>query len=187
MGVAIGLLGSVRADPNDPGEVAPLWTNGPVKIDRDTQERERERLPDRRFSSRSGAETWSLRVDAFPRVESDVSFLAGGRRWRIAHLRLPELGRRCPLADGREWPCGVRAWAHVSGFFADHRLRCRPAEHEDDPVPVLECSKGGVPVADALVSSGWVMVTEDAPADLAALRRRAVTRERGLAAKEIPP
>ena len=161
------------------------WTDRPIRIDRSRETRER--LPARSsIDGEDGARTL-LRVDTFPRLADDVSFGAEGRRWRLAHVALPERARVCPREVGPGWACGLRAWAEVSAFLAGKRLRCAEVkEVEGAPVPALDCAFRNVSVAETLVAKGWLVPDAGADADLIAAHTRAVAARRGLTATAPP-
>lgn len=161
-----------------PGE-GPIWTSRPVRIDRGRETRER--LP-----AIETKKVLRLRVAAFPRVGLDGSFLAGGRRWRIAHVVLPETSQVCRLDDGRRWACGARAVARFSGLLAGARLVCDPPITED-AVPALTCRLADRSVAERLIGEGWAEPDETAPDDLAAVAAEARADGRGLHAHDAPP
>lgn len=176
---ALGTVSPARAE--EAGETSgPIWTNEPVRIDRRLETRER--LP-----AVEPQPILRLRVSDFPRVEEDASFLAAGRRWRIADVRLPETSRICTLADGRRWACGLRARARFSGLIAGARLECDPPTPPDAAIPAVDCRLSGRSVAERLVEGGWAEADAEAPTDLLERAERARAAGRGLHAETIPP
>lgn len=155
-------------------EEAPIWTSRPVRIDRSRETRER--LP-----GRLPAPILRLRADVFPQVREDASFLAEGRRWRIAHVVLPERSRTCPFDGGRQWPCGARAWAQFSGLVSGARLVCDRPPVMTEVAPELECRlSSGRSIAELLLESGWAEADLGAPPELVELSRTAREAGRGL-------
>lgn len=160
----------------------PVWTMTPMRVDPSLDTRER--LPPRLGS---GHGRKRLVVDAFPRLESDASFLGGGRRWRIAFVALPPRSKTCPLDNARSWPCGVRAWAFVSGMLAGARLMCDPPLRKDDPIPSVTCYVDDQSITERILSAGWAEPTADAPDQLVAGFRRAFVERKGLFSPAPPP
>ena len=160
----------------------PIWTLVPTRIDRAQDRRERlPPLPSAEFIRRT------LKVDTFPRVDRDGSFLAEGRRWRIAHVRLPDRSETCPTSGGRRWPCGVRAWATFSGLIAGRRLSCDRVEAPPGVVAPLTCALDDRSVAETLLASGWAEPIDDPPAALITAHEAAGAAQRGLWSIAIPP
>lgn len=161
------------------------WTRRPTRIDRAAQDRER--LPSR--AAIGAAETpprLVLRTDDFPLLGADASFRAEGRRWRLAHVVLPERSRSCPSPEGPGWACGVRAWAQVAAFLVRRRLTCDPPIETADAPPGVDCRIAGVSVAVRLAERGWVEPAPEAGSDVVAAHRRAVAARRGLFAERAP-
>ncbi|MCE1238275.1 MAG: hypothetical protein LWW93_18140 [Hyphomicrobiales bacterium] len=161
-----------------------LWTDRPTRVDRSRETRER--LP-ARSEILDGASRFALHVDEFPRIDGDASFLAEGRRWRIAHVELPKRSHLCPNAAGAVWACGLRAWATFGGLIADRTLLCRNVGEPVFPAQPVECWIREKSVAETLLAGGWADPAADAPEDLIAARRRAARARRGLSAIAAPP
>lgn len=161
-----------------------LWTDRPVAVDRALETRER--LPPR-AEILDASSRFVLRVDEFPKIDADASFVTADRRWRIAHVELPKRSRLCPNAAGTVWACGLRAWAFFGGLIADRTLSCRRLGEDVVPVQPVECWIREKSVAEILLSGGWAEPTVDAPDELLAAHRRAVRARRGLSAAVPPP
>lgn len=182
LAVSIVLMPTVaRAEGDD---VAFPWTRVPTRVD--PSKDARPRLPPR-SAEKDLSDTNSLLVDEFPMVAADASFSAEGRRWRIAHVSLPDRQKRCETEDRRHWRCGVRSWARFSGILAGVRLRCRPAGDPAADLPALECYRHGRSIAATLLMEGWAEPSPDAPAELVAAHDSAKRGERGLWSPVIPP
>lgn len=175
------LVLATTAEPSVAAATEAVWTTVPTRVVPDHPPRER--LPPR-LSAR--ATTFTLRVDAFPRLDGDVGFQAAGHRWRLAHVVLPPRNHLCRAADGRQWPCGVHAWAHVQGRLAGKRLTCSCPPADAPPIPPLVCNRDGRPLAEALVASGWVLLADGAPPRLLDLATGAIAERRGLWAIDVP-
>lgn len=178
--VACGSLLSVAAA--EPG--GRLWTDRPVRVDRSQEARER--LPPR-SDILDGASRFSLKVDEFPKIDGDASFVAEGRRWRIAYVALPKRSHLCPNAAGSVWACGLRAWATFGALIADRTLLCRTLGETTLPVQPVECWIREKSVAEILTAGGWAEPDEVAPDALVAARRHAARARRGLSATTAPP
>lgn len=162
-------------------DALPIWTLRPVSIDRNTEVRER--LPPR--GRPDGARR--LLVDRFPRIDGDATFMAEGRRWRIAHVDLPERSFSCPFDHGRRWPCGVRAWAYVSGLLAGIRLDCDPPLPAEEAVPTIDCRLEDVSIAERILRAGWGKPRPGAPGTLIDVYQHAVQAGRGIHGSRPPP
>lgn len=182
LGARLGLLAALVAPPAAVAtEVESVWTTVPTRVV--PGEPPRERLPPRQSTR---AASFTLRVDAFPRLDAEVGFQAAGRRWRLAHVVLPPRNRLCRATDGRQWPCGVHAWAQVQGRLAGTRLTCARPPADAPPIPSLVCDRNGRPLAETLVASGWVLLAEGAPPRLLDLATDAITERRGIWALDVP-
>lgn len=184
MSLAVSIVLTPIAAHAEGDDVTFPWTRVPTRVDpsRDA----RPRLPPR-SAEKDLSDTKSLLVEEFPMVAADASFLAEGRRWRIAHVILPDRQKRCETEDRRHWRCGVRSWARFSGILAGVRLRCRPAGDPDADVPSLECYRHGRSIAATLLLEGWAEPSPDAPIELVAAHDGATRGERGLWSPVIPP
>ena len=172
-----------RSDPSSPEKpFDQIWTRTPVRVDRDKDTRER--LP-----PRGGPTSGELRlvVDPFPQLDAESTFTAQGRRWRIAHVALPARSLFCPYDHGRRWPCGVRAWAFVSGLLAGARLNCDPPSQSEEAIPVIDCRLDDGSVAERIIRAGWGTPRSGAPPHLFDVYRHAVEVHRGLGALAPPP
>lgn len=179
---AVVIFAGLSASAEEPDER--LWTDRPIRVDRARETRER--LPPR-SEILDAASRFVLRVDEFPKIDADASFVAADRRWRIAHVELPKRSRLCPNAAGTVWACGLRAWAFFGGLIADRTLSCRNLGEEILPVQPVECWIREKSVAELLLAGGWAEPTLDAPDELLAAHRRAVRARRGLSAAVTPP
>ena len=96
----------------------------------------------------------------------------------IAGLDLVEAERNCTDAEGRSWPCGVRARTAFRAFLRGRALSCDlPAEMEVKQADVA-CRLGKVDVGEWLARSGWAEARADGP--YAALGDEARREGRGI-------
>lgn len=162
-----------------PPSPSPVWTLKPIKIDRGLETRER-------IEPKVNPARTRLVVDQFPGLGADAAFTASGRRWRIAHVALPDRGRTCPYEGGRYWPCGVRAWAFVSGLISGARLMCDPPDAKEGVIAAVDCRLDERPIAEIIVEAGWADAAPAAPDRVVEAARRGVAAKRGIHATAPP-
>lgn len=92
----------------------------------------------------------------------------------LAGIEVTPLDRTCTDAQGREWPCGMRARSAFRGFVRGRALACDlPPELSQESYTVA-CTLGGRDVGEWLVGQGWALPAPDSRyAELAAEAREA--------------
>lgn len=141
---------------------APVWTDRPVKVDRQAQDFER--LEAKPAPAQDQAQDrFTLRFNGRSRyaIIDSITFEEGGRRYRLADLDPVPSDRICSDPQGGRWACGVRARAALGGLITGRPLRCAP-RGEDDGVVEVECRHAGRDVGEVLVTSGSALVAPDA-------------------------
>jgi len=132
----------------------PVWTDRPVRIDRDSQEFERI-VPRAPAESQTEADRFTLRFT--PRshliVLDSVSFTAAGTRYRLSELEPVASSKICRDKDGVRWACGLRARASLSGQLTAQAVRCAP-EGKSGEFEMVECRHLGRDLGEAQVRAG---------------------------------
>lgn len=105
-----------------------------------------------------------------------------GERIRLFGIDAPESGQTCARADGRGWPCGEEAAAHLKRLAAaaGGRVSCVIEVRDADGWAVSTCEAGGVDLGAAMVKAGLAVACRRYPERYAALEAEARHRRVGL-------
>ncbi len=142
----------------------PVWTDRPVRIDRDSQNFERIGPAPAAAPAPAEADRFTLRFTSRSAVTvlDSVTFEAQGIRYRLSGLEPVDANRICRRGTGERWACGLRARASLSGLLRSEGVRCAPAGRVDD-VEVVECRRLGRDVGEVQVRGGHALVADGGP------------------------
>jgi endonuclease YncB( thermonuclease family) len=121
---------------------------------------------------------WSALAIEVRVVDGDTLRL-GDRTVRLAGIDAPERGQACTDPAGRSFDCGAAAAEALSRLVNNRSVICLVAGRDRFGRGLGTCHAGGVNLNEALVSSGWALSYDDAPATLA-LEAEARRAARGL-------
>lgn len=138
---------------------APLWTDKPLRIDRQKQSYQRV-SPDSAPQDDTAAFPIKILKGARFFVRDSGSFMLEGRAHRLAHLVAVEPSTLCAFADGARWACGVRAKVALSRLFIEGQSECISRGNEGDVI-VVECRRKGQDVARQIVAAGYAFAAPD--------------------------
>ena len=93
----------------------------------------------------------------------------------------------CTDADGRQWPCGVRARTAFRSFVRGRALTCELPEEINEKRYVVACALGKHDIGNWLVAQGWAAPAPDGPYVQAGDEARAQRRGIYAAAPVIEP
>jgi endonuclease YncB( thermonuclease family) len=85
---------------------------------------------------------------------------AKGYRIAVAGIEPVRPEETCD-ADGRSWPCGMRARAAFRAWLRGRSITCELPPQPDREIIVAPCMVGKQDVAEWLVESGWARATGD--------------------------
>ncbi len=92
------------------------------------------------------------------RVIDGDSLIVDGREVRLHGIDAVELHQTCREADGRQWPCGRLARAHLRKLVRDRSLTCRTIDEDRYGRIVARCvTDGGMDIAERMVRDGWAV------------------------------
>ena len=74
-----------------------------------------------------------------------------------------ELGRTCPDASGKEWPCGVTARTAMRLFLRNRAIACDLPDKDWLSGSTAACKIGDTDIGAWLVSSGWAEAAPGSP------------------------
>lgn len=172
-----GRLAQAPSTPAPAPAIEPVWVPKVMRIERAQETRQR---------VDEGPEKHRYLIRPPIGLATDGSFATLEGRIRIAGVRLPERSHMCRYADGRRWPCGVRAQAFF-GATLGARIDCRARPGEATP-PLVDCTTAqNRTVAATVVGQGWSDVDPDtADARLTAMRDKARAEGLGMWATTPP-
>lgn len=150
--------GQGAAQSSDAGQ--PVWTDRPVRVDRDNQEFERIGPAPAPEKAQSPTERFSLGFSARSRVKvlDSVSFTANGIAYRLVDLEPVASSRICRNADGTRWACGLRARASLSSLLGSQSVRCAP-EGKTEDFEMVECRRLGRDLGEAQARGGHALAS----------------------------
>jgi endonuclease YncB( thermonuclease family) len=142
------------------GSDQPIWTDQPVRVDRDKQDFERVGPPPAAANAQAEADRFTVRLGAssHPTVLDSVSFSAGGTRYRLSGLEPVPSAKVCRNKDGLRWACGLRARASLSSLLNGQPVRCAPDGKVED-FELVECRRLGRDLGEVQARAGHAMAT----------------------------
>lgn len=81
----------------------------------------------------------------------------------LAGVTPTELGRTCPDASGKEWPCGVAARTAMRLFLRNRAIACDLPRKDWESGSTATCKIGDTDIGAWLVSSGWAQAVPGSP------------------------
>ena len=122
------------------------------------------------------------------RVLDGDSLMVDGREVRLHGIDAVELHQTCHEPDGREWPCGRLARAHLHKLVRGHSLTCRTIDEDRYGRVVARCiTDAGMDIGERMVRDGWaVAYVRHSPAYVMA-ERDARDARRGIWAGRFTP
>jgi endonuclease YncB( thermonuclease family) len=154
------LVAAVPATAQSQTSDEPVWTDRPVRIDRDNQDFERIGPSPEAAAAQAEADRFTLHFT--PRspltVVDSVTFESLGTRYRLAGLEPVPANRICRNDRGERWACGLRARASLSSLLKSEPVRCAPQGTVDD-VEAVECQRLGRDLAEAQVRDGHAIAS----------------------------
>lgn len=81
----------------------------------------------------------------------------------LAGVTPTELGRTCPGASGKEWPCGVAARTAMRLFLRNRAIACDLPRKDWESGSTATCKIGDTDIGAWLVSSGWAQAVPGSP------------------------
>lgn len=116
------------------------------------------------------------RFDGPPaKVTGGDTLKVDGERIRLFGIDAPEEGQTCTRANGRSWPCGEAATAHLKRLAAEAggRVSCVIEMRDAEGRAVSTCTAGGVDLAEAMVKAGLALACPQYPGRYAPLEAKA--------------
>jgi endonuclease YncB( thermonuclease family) len=92
------------------------------------------------------------------RLSDGDSFRLGDQRYRLQGIDAPELHQDCKDANGKDWPCGMRARSELRRLIGTHPVECRAVTIDRFGRIVANCTAGGKDLAEEMVRSGFAVV-----------------------------
>ncbi|MBP1848946.1 thermonuclease family protein [Rhizobium halophytocola] len=146
-----------------------IWTDRPVRVDRDNQPYQR--IPGIRYRF-----TLGLRAGRGVTVTDGGSFILKGTVYLLSRVFAPPPHRLCRTDEGQRFVCGARARAYLRKTILNHYLECR-SDRLGRYVRLIDCRLGNLDLAQVLVESGNVRAV--AGAGLEAVEAQAVASRSG--------
>ncbi len=86
------------------------------------------------------------------------SFRLGDMRYRLHGIDAPELHQDCKDANGKSWPCGIRARSELRRLIGTHPVECKAVTVDRFGRVVATCQAGGKDLAEEMVRSGYATI-----------------------------
>lgn len=135
----------------------PIWTNEPVRIDRDTQELERiatQEEPEAAADDDSASGGTPVVVGPDLKVIDAANFETNGLTYRIVGITGLKRRQVCVDGNGHRWACGMRSRVTVNAMLRDATsTRCIASETEATPV-LVNCTYEGKDLGEHLIALG---------------------------------
>ncbi len=115
------------------------------------------------FLALAAAVIWGVRrINGFGgdgiRVMDGDSLIVDGREVRLHGIDAVELHQTCRDPDGREWPCGRLARAHLRKLVRGRSLACRTIDEDRYGRIVARCiADNGMDIGERMVRDGWAV------------------------------
>jgi len=135
------------------------------------------------FGARPESLAIITRFDGPPaRVTGSDTLRVEGERIRLFGIDAPQGGQTCTRADGRSWPCGAEATAHLKRLVteAGGQVSCVIELRDAEGWAVSTCEADGLDLGAAMVRAGLARACPQYPARYAAEESEASRRGVGL-------
>lgn len=152
------------------GSQDPIWTDRPVRVDREGQTYER-------IPGLFDPFVTKLRIKPQAQAFDGGSFRQDGVIFIIADVVAPDPKRICHADDGSIRACGSQSRAFLKSLINRRYLECRAWSIALD-TRMIDCRIGQYRVAETLVASGYVRAARDA--GLVVMEQDAMRRRAGL-------
>lgn len=86
------------------------------------------------------------------------SFRLGDMRYRLHGIDAPELHQDCKDAQGKDWPCGIKARSELRRLIGTYPVECKAVTVDRFGRVVATCTAGGKDLAEEMVRSGYATV-----------------------------
>ena len=142
------------------GSDQPIWTDEPVRVDRDRQDFERVGPAPAATSGQSEMDRFTLRFGArsHPTVLDSISFSVAGTRYRLSGLEPVPSAKICRNKEGVRWACGLRARTSLSSLLNGQTVRCAPDSKGED-FELVECRRIGRDLGEVQARAGHAFAT----------------------------
>ncbi len=136
----------------------PVWSSQPKRVDKTHQSMER--LP-----AKPAPEMAEPTADKYPlklkrtlpfRVIDSVSFVHGGKKYRLIDLDAVPAAKTCAKEDGQRWACGLKSRVALAGLLRGKQIRCAPSGEKDGFV-LVECVRGNKDIGGLLAEAGYAL------------------------------
>ncbi|SSC67066.1 hypothetical protein [Ciceribacter selenitireducens] len=152
------------------GSQDPIWTDRPVRVDREGQAYER-------IPGLIDPFVTKFRIKPQAQAFDGGSFRQDGIIFIIADVVAPDPKRICHADDGSIRACGSQSRAFLKSLINRRYLECRSWPIVLD-TRMIDCRIGQYRIAETLVASGYVRAARDA--GLVAVEQDAMRRRAGL-------
>src|SRR5690606_16936509 len=98
-----------------------------------------------------------------PQIAAAGLVQGSGVTIEIAGIEITRPDETCVDADGRNWPCGVRARTAFRAFVRGRALVCDLPQETDAERHTVACSLGKQDVGEWLVRHGWARALDGGP------------------------
>lgn len=104
----------------------------------------------------------------------------GETKIRFFGIDAPEMKQKCTDADGRRYPCGVRAQEALQAKIGGRPLACEKKDTDSYGRIVAVCRLEGADINGWMVANGWAVAYTRYAEDYAAAEAEARAAKRGL-------
>jgi endonuclease YncB( thermonuclease family) len=140
------------------GSTEPIWSSGPVRVDRANQSMERLPAKPAQEVSEPDAEKYPLKLKRTLqfRVIDSTSFVHDSKKYRLIDLDPVPVAKICRKDAGQRWACGLKSRVALSALLRGKQILCSPAG-EKEGFTMVECARSSKDIGSLMVEAGYAL------------------------------
>ncbi len=119
-------------------------------------------------------------ISSISRVISGDTLTLNGRIVKLFGVAAPDISQTCADGSGRGYKCGQQSVSWLSGWLADHEVKCHIINEDEKGLLTGVCMLGPYDIAAALINAGWAVADTKQTQIYIPYQNQALTNRRGL-------
>jgi endonuclease YncB( thermonuclease family) len=155
---ASSMLLAAMAPHAQAGSTEPIWSSGPVRVDRADQSMERLPAKPTQEMSEPDPDKYPLKLKrTLPfRVIDSVSFVHDGRKYRLIDLDPVPVAKICRRESGQRWACGLKSRIALTALLRGKQILCAQSG-ERNGFTMVECTRSSKDLGSLMVEAGQAL------------------------------
>ena len=114
------------------------------------------------------------------RVIKGDTLTLNSRVVKLFGVASPEISQTCADSSGRGYKCGQQAISWLSGWLADHEVKCHIINEDERGILTGVCMLGPYDIGAALINAGWAVADLKQTQIYIPYQNQALSNKRGL-------